>query len=267
MRSFLLSIALATGLAAGVAAQSVGADYFQLSPGGAAHFVLYCAAPDSAVARSLRPMFERSATDVETFFRHSYRQPFTIALRPDRAELDRVLQNSFRDTSFRSACWMVGTGVGSGLDLLSPRVWAEQACEHRADDTLGLRRLVLHELIHVYHGQYNPTSDFSGLDSLGWWIEGLAAYAAGQVGEKRRKAVRALIEKPGGVPERLGQFWSGPQRYGLAGSVAAYIDATYGRETTVELLAYTTAEQIFKRLKTDEAALITAWKAWCLEQY
>jgi hypothetical protein len=43
----------------------------------------------------------------------------------------------------------------------------------------------------VYHGQFNPTRDFTGVDDLDWFIEGLAVFASGQLTKERLEQMAA----------------------------------------------------------------------------
>lgn len=218
-------------------------------------FTLHCAPEDSAL------LFTQLATGVqavEQFFGHPFPRTFDVYVFPDRPALDKQWQQDWGDSTFQSACWMVASGVAHRLDILSPRVWAAEACEHKAADTLALRRLLHHELVHVFHGQHNPKPDFAGMDEMGWWVEGLAVYASGQLDSARLAGVHQLISK-NATPQALQQFWSGKYKYGLCGSIAAWVDKTRGRATVIQLLACTDTAQALKLLQTDEATLLDGW--------
>ncbi len=160
----------------------------------------------------------------------------------------------------QAQCWMVASGVARELDLLSPRAWRRDACEHDPSDAGHLGRLIAHELVHVYHGQHNPHPDFDGMDDLGWFAEGIAAVVSGQLdAEHQGRAARAVAE--GRVPASLATAWSGPYRYAVAGSMADWVDRTWGRAVTVRLLTLTTQAQVLEALGTTEAVLLARWRA------
>ncbi|MBV6439736.1 MAG: hypothetical protein DYG98_09730 [Haliscomenobacteraceae bacterium CHB4] len=222
-------------------------------------FTLHGAPEDSAL---LYPRLTAGVDAVEQFFGQPFSRKFDVYVFPHRASLDKQWQQDWGDPTFQSACWMVASGVAHRLDILSPRVWATEACEHKAADTLALRRLLQHELVHVYHGQHNPKPDFNGMDEMGWWIEGLAVYASEQLDSARLAGLRELIDK-NAVPQTLQKFWSGKHKYGLSGSVAAWLDQTYGRSVVVQLLSCTGTDQAMSVLKTDEATVLDRWqKFW-----
>ena len=128
-----------------------------------------------------------------------------------------------------------------------------------ADQHRG-RDLVVHELVHVYHGQYNPTRDFTGAETVGWFAEGLATYASGQLDRGHRERAEEAVAT-GQVPTELVNAWSGPYRYGVCGSIVEYIDRTYGRDALVELLAVTSEEELLGVLDTTAGSLLGAWRA------
>ncbi|MEK6254937.1 MAG: basic secretory family protein, partial [Gemmatimonadales bacterium] len=148
-----------------------------------------------------------------------------------------------------TACWMVGAADDHSLFLLSPGVCKTEAGEPDPDDDEHRRLLVTHEAVHVYHGQVNPSEDVGLLEDIGWFIEGLATYVSGQLETSHAgRAAEALAESSG--PERLADAWSGPYRYGVAGSLVAYVDEQWGRETLRAALEVTTQDQVLALLGT-----------------
>ncbi len=226
-----------------------------------AAFSLHYTAPDSAIAVRMQQMLRNGAGQVETFFGQAFPKTFEVYVFPDRPALDRQWQQDWGDSTFQSACWMVASGVAYRLDLLSPRVWATAACEHKADDHRATQQLLTHELIHVYHGQHNPKPDFAGMDDLGWWVEGLATFASGQLDSTRIAGVQDLLRKKK-APNDLQQFWSGKHRYGLAGSAVAWVDEVYGRKKIFTLLGLTQQEEIFTQLQINETDFLQHWQQY-----
>jgi hypothetical protein len=79
---------------------------------------------------------------------------------------------------------MIASGVGHRLDILSPNAWAKEACDHNANDSTEIRKVIWHELVHVFHGQYNPDHTFNYIEKLDWLVEGTATFVSGTVGYK-----------------------------------------------------------------------------------
>lgn len=256
------ALVIAMVLAAPVAAQQLPPDLAQrlvaesLWAGGS---TLRFDATDRATAGALRPMLDAGRRTVEAYFGASFPDPVAVTLAPDRAAFTAVLKAEWGVPE--TQCWMVGTGVADFLVIVSPRAWPAEACEHDAADSQHVQDIVTHELVHVYHGQRNPTRDFDGADEVGWFAEGLAVLVAGQLDRGRmsdpREAVRA-----GAAPTRLADAWSGRYRYAVSGSLVRYIDVTWGRDAVRDLLPVTTQAQLLARLGVTEQELLDRWKAW-----
>ena len=99
------------------------------------------------------------------------------------------------------------------------------------------------------------------MEELAWLIEGVATYASGQLNAARMTRVRQLV-KEGKAPTALSGFWSGKDKYGLAGSLARYVDEQFGRERLFELLAETSQGAVLSRLGVTEAQLLQSWQAF-----
>lgn len=213
--------------------------------------------PDDPSAGQVKALARSGVAQIEHFFGGRFLRPVDFRVAPTRAAFDASFPPEFG--MGKSQCWMVGMGIADRMVLLSPSDWKAEACEHDPADAQALRRLIAHELTHVYHGQHNPHGDFAGEDDLGWFIEGLAVLVSGQLTDKRVVEVRAAIAA-GTAPTKLADVWSGKLRYGFAGSLAAYVDQRWGRATTRRLLAATSNAEALTMLGTSEAALLAEWK-------
>ena len=211
-----------------------------------------------------RQYFDHSLDLVRKFTQDSFDQSFDIYVHPDRISIDSAWQTNWNLPSFHSDCWMVASGVGARFDLLSPRVWETEACEHQVDDTIATQKLIAHELFHVFHGQRNVSADFSETDNIDWFVEGFATYASGQCDQERIEAVKEAI-KLDQIPASLDNFWTGTLRYGLSGSVVLYLDQQFGRRTILKLLKFNKKDQILDALKMSEKVLLTEWKTFILK--
>jgi hypothetical protein len=228
-----------------------------------AHFEVRYTARDSSLVTGLASAVTGGHLAVGSFFGYPFTSRFGVFLFPDRRSLDRQWQSAWGDSTFRSECWMVAGGVADRLDILSPRVWKTESCEHDPADSLGFHRLLTHELVHVFHGQHNPRPTFDGLDSLSWFIEGVATYASGQLDRRRMDETRSLVRE-GKAPVSLGAFWTGRARYGMAGSMAHFIDTRYGRKVLYDLLAFTEQAGMLNLLGVSEESLLASWREFIL---
>ena len=156
---------------------------------------------------------------------------------------------------------MVASGTAARLDMISPKAWDKEACEHKYSETEKTQQLITHELVHVYHGQQNTSPDFSNTEGIDWFVEGLATYASGQCDADKIAMVKKAIAD-GKIPASLDKFWTGKIKYGLSGSVVMFIDHQYGRDKLKELLPLNRKMQIFSALKISEEDFLLKWKEY-----
>lgn len=220
--------------------------------------VEFTAAPDDPAAVQVEPILREAVPAVEAFFGRPFKEPVHFTLAKDRAAFDAAFPPAWEMGA--TQCWMVGVGVADFLVLLSPEVWATQACEHPggADEVRGI---LTHELVHTYHGQRNPTRDFTGAEDAAWFVEGLAVLVSGQLTEDRLAGVRDAVRRGEG-PTSLAAVWDGRSRYGQAGSLVRFLDESYGRARLNDLLAAPNSADLLLRLETTEADLVRDWRAW-----
>lgn len=243
----------------GACATHVGVPSRQASAAGGALNIT--TSMDDSAADDMRSIFAEAHDVVTAFWGEPFPEQVNVTIAEDRADFDAGFPP---DWGFKSECWMVGAGVADFLLYLSPAAWAEEACEHDPDDDQHVLDIAVHELTHVYHGQLNPTRDFTGSEEIGWFVEGLAVVVAGQLNRDRYSdPVDAIYE--GAVPDRLQNVWRGQHRYAVAGSITDYIDKIYGRNVLYDLMSVTTEVVFLDKLGVSEQQLLDAWRAWVLE--
>ncbi len=220
---------------------------------------IYFQKTERQALNTCRPMFAAAADTVEAFFGQPFLKKFDIRIHPNRAAMDAQWQQAWNMPGFQSECWMVASGMATQLDLLAPQKWSTEACEHDWADRAAVQKLIAHELVHVFHGQRNASPDFSDVQGLDWFVEGLAVYASGQCDSARLAPVKRAVAA-GKVPDSLDQFWTGPLRYGLSGSVVHFIDLKYGRQKLLELLPLKRKNEFYQQLGTTEEQLLKEWR-------
>jgi hypothetical protein len=218
-------------------------------------FIIVHDATDSTDLQVLNQQMLKAVEHTEDFFSNPFSNSFVVNVYSSRQRMDEQWRKDWSEPSFTSECWMVASGIATKLDMLSPVKWETEACEHSASDTARVQRLVTHEVVHVYHGQQNPSPDFSNTRGIDWFVEGLATYVSGQLDQKRMDDVLSL-KKDGKMPAILDDFWKGKYKYGLAGSIVKYIDEVYGRDTLSKLLSKTSKEEVLHTLNTSEKDLL-----------
>ena len=213
---------------------------------------------DDTLAPSIEARTRAAAAEVERFFGAPFPEPIEVIVHPDRAAFDASLPPEWGLA--RTECWMVATGVAAGIQLLSPRVWKSAACEHDPDDAGHVQELLAHELVHVYHGQHNPSPDFTGVSGIDWFVEGLATHASGQLESGGLATAREALAA-GALPTDLASAWTGRFRYGVSGSLVELVDRELGRARLCELLAATTADELLAAIGSSEEELLARWRA------
>lgn len=226
-------------------------------------YTLFYKEPDRSSIREYSRWMDAGIGTVEKFTGHSFPRHFELYIHPSRQSLDQQWQKDWKMPDFKSECWMVASGVASKLDLISPKIWDRESCEHSYADTIKTQQLITHELFHVYHGQLNGSPDFSETAGLDWFVEGFATYASGQCDSKRLAEVKNAIEADT-VLLSLDNFWKGKLKYGQSGSIVKYIDQHYGRKKLMAALPFTKKEEVLKSLSVTENDLLAAWKAFLL---
>lgn len=222
-------------------------------------YTLHYTLADQNMIKKIDSYVQSGLDYIVDYFPHSFTNKFDVYLFPNRTLMDKQWQKEWGDSSFQSQCWMIASGVAHRLDMLSPNAWAKEACDHNADDSTKIRQLIWHELVHVFHGQFNQDHTFNYIEGLDWLVEGLATYVSGQLDEKRLQRVKQLI-KENKTPLRLENFWKGQDKYGLSGSIVNYIDKTFGRTKLFALLKFTNKQDALKFLGLSEEQLVKNWK-------
>jgi hypothetical protein len=177
--------------------------------------------------------------------------------------LDSIWRNDWKIPAFKSECWTVASGISKKIDILSPKIWDTESCEHKYGQKEQTQRLITHELVHVFHGQLTVSSDFNDVKNIDWFIEGLATYASGQCDSNRIVEFIKAINS-GTIPQAIEQFWTGKLKYALSGAMVMYIDERYGRIKLKELLKDNEKEKILQVPGVTEINLLSGWKEYML---
>lgn len=224
-------------------------------------YTLFYTLADKKNKKEYQKQIDKGILSVKQFFHSKFSKPFDVYVHANRKSLDSTWQKDWNMPDFKSECWMIASGIATKLDMISPKTWETEACEHRYSDIQKTQRLITHELVHVYHGQWNQSPDFSNVEGIDWFVEGLATYASGQCDAPRIAEVKKAITE-NQIPDGLNNFWTGKIKYGLSGSVVQFIDHKYGRQKLIELLSFNKKTDILSSLNTNEKILLKEWKAY-----
>ena len=223
------------------------------------NYNLYYSADNTSSAESVAEYVSVGIKAVETYFAKPFKNKFDVYVFPSRKDLDEQWGKDWGVQDFKSECWMIASGVAHRLDLLDPQVWKTDACEHNPDDKNHIQKLITHELVHVYHGQRSPIPDFTGMENLGWFIEGLAVLVSGQLDSTRINSL-AEAKEQNKLPADLKTAWSGKYRYAVSGSLVGFVKDKWGKETILKLMKCTKENEVLKLLNTTENELLDEWK-------
>jgi hypothetical protein len=254
--TYLLLLLCSVSFARGFAGVKDSVEWKELTT---EKYTLHYTSTDQNAINKIDSDLRSGLSYIADYFHHSFINKLNVYVFPTRTLMDKQWQKDWGDSSFQSQCWMIASGVAHRLDILSPNAWTKEACEHNANDSTEIRQVVWHELVHVFHGQYNPDHTFSYIEKLDWLVEGLATYVSGQLDEKRLQRIKRLV-KENKTPLTLDNFWKGEEKYGLSGSIVEYIDKAYGREKLFSLLKFTNKHDALKFLGLTEEQLLKSWK-------
>ncbi len=238
----------------------------------AAFLLAGCAAPafvvshspqDAAAAREVEAHLQAARPLVERAVGVPLRTPVAVTVAPTRAAFDATFPPEWGIPE--TQCWMVAWGVADKLAVLSPRAWGAEACEHDATDAGHVSRLLAHELVHVLHGQNNIHPDFTGLDDIGWFAEGLAVLASGQLAQEHAGKAREALDAGRG-PQDLASAWSGRWRYGVCGSLVEFWCERAGDGALARALGSTSNAELMKATGMEEGEFLEAWGEWVMSR-
>jgi hypothetical protein len=217
---------------------------------------------DSTVARTVRRYATAGMDRAEQAFQVTFRERFELVVYPDRRSMIDRWRQAWNQPSFESKCWMVAAGWAAELSVLSPRLWATDACGHDASDSVHVNLIVAHEMVHVLHAQSNGA--YGALQAGAPWLsEGLAVYASGQWSREYAGRARDLA-RAGNLPESFQAMWATSNGYALAGATVAYITATRGDGVLRSLLSAESWPAVLGIMGVSERDLIAAMRTWLL---
>jgi len=225
------------------------------------HYTLMYTSADESNIDDYNKLLVSGISSAASFFKSSFTKKFTIIIHPGRNSLDSTWQTEWKMPEFKSECWMVASGMATRLDMISPVLWEKEACEHNYSDKKSTQQLITHEMVHVYHGQANKSPDFSNVEGIDWFVEGLATFVSGQCNSNRIATIKEAING-GQVPKGLDNFWTGKLKYGLSGSMVMFIENKFGRTKLKELLPLTKKSEILSSLQTTEPELLNEWEKY-----
>jgi hypothetical protein len=119
--------------------------------------------------------------------------------------------------------------------------------------------IVAHEITHVLHARTSSHREINVLMSFKWYNEGIANLAAGMYTDTAGLAASAASVSS------LAAVIDLSSGYQVARSMAAFIDARYGRARNADLLRRASTAEVLSDLGLSESQFIEQWRAWCCQ--
>jgi hypothetical protein len=215
---------------------------------------------DSVVARASRRDATIGFDRAEQALQVRYMARFDLVVYPDRRSMIDRWRQAWNQPGFVSQCWMVAAGWAAELSVLSPRIWATDACGHDASDSSHVSLILAHEMVHVLHAQTNRS--YNALQSAAPWLpEGLAVYASGQWSREYAASARNAA-RDGNMPGSFQALWATSNGYALSGAAVAYLAATRGNGILRDLSTASSWSEALGTLAMNEGDLLAALRAW-----
>lgn len=227
------------------------------------NYDLYFTRSDSSDIIDYLAYFDNANETIKKYFGHDFLTKYDVYVHPNRSSINLQWSADWNMPGFTSECWMVGSGVADQFDLLSLKAWVTEACEHNPNDVIEIQQLITHESMHVYHGQINLNHFFEGMQDMSWFIEGIAVLVSGQLDKERLDDVKKIVSEDR-YPRKLNRAWEGNYRYGICGSLVAYIGNEFGRGALKNLLEARSNQEILQILDTTEDELFKNWADYIL---
>jgi len=216
-------------------------------------------AQDSARLGEWLTVAEAGRARIQEFFGRTVDGGFTITVFPTRAAINAHWQDTFGAPNVQFPCWMVASATRAGVTMLSPRVWASEQCGHDGGNAQETAMIVAHEIAHVLHARTSSHREINVLMSFKWYNEGIANLAAGMYTDTAGLAASAASVSS------LAAVIDLSNGYQVARSMAAFIDARYGRARNADLLRRASTAEVLSDLGLSESQFIEQWRAWCCQ--
>ncbi len=207
-------------------------------------YKVICDPVEKPYLRLMELWTDRCIDTIEGFFHKGFNHGFTVKVYSSRDRFEAG-----------SPCWFVGWSTENRVHLLSPLIWEDQSCEPAAGDPFASFRIVLHEVVHVFHLQYR---DAAALDStMRWFSEGLAEYVSGRTDlDSLEISEQIKAEK---YPTDFKTLYDQKNFYTWSGLLVGFIDHKYGRDMLHKILEMDNSDQFLELLETRETDLFSQW--------
>ncbi len=223
--------------------------------------VRYVEGDERFANETLRKLMESFALLSEYFrLEESSLQGVRAILVPNRSEYDRLVVGLLGvDIEVPSNPGRVAQPQRTDIVFLSASAYRQHSTYYY--DAAEYRRLVVHELVHVFEEHLSPDIEASPR----WWSEGLAAYLSGQW----KHADQFRFRQPAMDGIRLGSVPSIQEIqadvglcYDWGWTIVMFIEHTYGRDTIGKVVRECREGNVLATLGDDPVAFEKRWREW-----
>jgi hypothetical protein len=211
---------------------------------------------DAAQLDDWLTMAEEGRARVQEFFGLPVDGGLTVLVFPTRAAINAYWQDVLTAPNVQFPCWMVASASRAGVSMLAPRLWEREQCGHDGH-AREVGMILTHEVVHVLHARRSTHREINAVMSFKWYNEGIASLAAGMYSDSAGLAASATSVSS------LRTVIDLPNSYPIARSMAAFIDARYGRRKHADLLRHASTAEVLDDLGLSEPQFLEAWRAWC----
>jgi len=227
--------------------------------------VRYAAADQRHAEETLAVLTQAYAFLKEYFcLSRPFPSPIVAILVPSRSEYDRLVTGLLDvDIEVPSNPGRVAQPQHTYIVFLSPSAYGQHSTY--SYDAAEYRRLVVHELVHVFEEHLSPDIEAAPR----WWSEGMAAFLSGQW----RHTDQFLFRQPvldgirlGHVP-CISEIQADVQLcYAWGWTIVMFIDKACGKDTIVRIVKECNDGDVIASLGEDPADFEQRWQKWLLEE-
>lgn len=183
---------------------------------------------------------------------------------PCRGEYDRLVVGLLGvDIEVPSNPGRVAQPQRTDIVFLSPSAYGQHSTlRYNADE---YRRLVVHELVHVFEEHLAPDIEANQR----WWSEGLAAYLSGQWRHEDQFQFRQPVME--GIRLRCFPGINDIQTdvelcYAWGWTIVMFIEDTYGKDAIVKIVNECDDGDVLATIGEDPDAFEKRWQEWLLDE-
>jgi len=225
-------------------------------------FRIYCVEHDLGFAQTTASAIETAGASLTTYFEVASLPRVRAILAPDRESFDALVADLLHVRIERpSDPRRIAQPQRADIIFLSPSAYADHSPYVYVPD--DYRRMISHELVHVFQEQLSPDIEASPL----WWDEGLAVYLSEQWRTAsqfrfREPVLRAIRAKR--IPAVTTVLSDPSLAYSFGWTLVRFLEQKHGRKAIVGTVKHVSDGNVLAAFGENPANLETSWQDWLL---